>query len=797
MKSFGSITAKSNCIQLHRFVRLGDKADSQVFTFIVPSQLTRGFINTAQSKEFPYGGQSWQLQLCLQHDDVQAKITDESVANGCESPRAMGQKTYLNVGLTLCGGLAGMYCKLEMIRYTILNRESIHYNRTHEERHVAFTADNPTRWKQGWIGADRLASEHFYFDDWTWLVEVELQGASTAYEELFTLPKNGQKDAASGLRLESASFTYAGSDWNVSLNWPPVDSKKHSITAFMRQARGASETSNNSLCPRVKLQRHSRTNHWCRVRYKATLIWGSVGEASFGPVDHLITADNGATTVGCEIGDPKWFAAGPLPAKQRVKIIVEMLAAAPVSRIDLIPIAPQGGKNFARCKDPDGHEWMVLSDILGTLVRLRFFPVVEIYHYESQAESSGGSICGGPLKDNSSSQIPDRPCELRCVAWNVHLIPHDTSRGVVKALNSPYVSYVPTFRCYMGSSAAGRRASEDLSADSQQMMIHPDEVTEVALDLPVEKVIDKTSGYIRPNDNAMTIRIEWLQSQRLYQSNYNVYDDLVHTQKKQLARELRALQLENYALEKQLYMSNAPSSAELNVPDQQGTTLSQSMKHLSLSSPPSSPELSLAPQKPMSKRLAVTAGRRLPNASHLVSPPKGGFLSANTNLTVRRHSSSIGGTIESQGRPRRSLPNPGVPGSSGGGGSGNGSGGSGSGVNWKHQKRCIGGDEDLSEGYKSREDSPVQYLSRVGVHEGNSSSATNVSTLSWGQQSGRLSTGQRQQLRPHTATSATSPVHLQGHNSHSSLTPTLVFSLSSEDSACGGADGDASGNEAM
>ncbi|KAL5961348.1 hypothetical protein TSMEX_010935 [Taenia solium] len=288
----------------------------------------------------------------------------------------------------------------------------------------------------------------------------------------------------------------------------------------------------------------------------------------------------------------------------------------------------------------------------------------------------------------------------------------------------------------------------------------------------------------------MTIRIEWLQSQRLYQSNYNVYDDLVQTQKKQLARELRALQLENYALEKQLYMSNAPSSVELNVPEQHGSTLSQSMKHLNLSSPPSSPELPLAPQKPISKQFSVAAGRRLPRASHLTSPPKGSFLSANTNLNVRRHSSSLGGSVESQGRPRRSLPNPGVPSSSGGGGNGGG-------MSWKHQKRCIGGDEDLSEGYKSREDSPVQHPPQMAINKGSSGSVTNMSTLSWGQQSGRLSTSQRQQLRPHTAASATSLVHPQGHNGHSSLTPTLVFSLSSEDSVSGGLGGDASGNEAM
>lgn len=485
MKSFGPVASKSNCIQLHRFVRLGDKADSQVFTFIVPSQLTRGFINAAQSKEFPYGGQSWQLQLCLQREDVTSKTGEEAVVNGGDCQRPNVQKTRLNVGLTLCGGLAGMRCKLETIRYTILNRESVQRNRIHEERQVSFTADAPTRWKNGWIGTDRLAADHFYFDDWTWLIELELQSASTAYEECFILPKSGQKDAASGLHLESASFTYAGSDWNVSLNWPPVNNKKNSITTFMRSPKGSSETSCSSVCPRVRLQRHSKINHWCRVRYKVTLIWGSLGESSFGPVDHLITADNGATTAGCEIGDPKWFTAGPLPAKHRIRIIVEMLAAAPVSRIDLIPIAPQGGKNFARCKDPDGHDWMVLSDILGTLVRLRFFPVVEIHHYGSHSGNGAGSE---PNKDGSSLQISSRPCELRCVAWNVHLIPHETSRSVVKALNSPYVSYVPTFRCSVGNPDSGHRSAEDLSTDNQQMMIHPDEVTEVALDLPVEKV---------------------------------------------------------------------------------------------------------------------------------------------------------------------------------------------------------------------------------------------------------------------------------------------------------------------
>nr|CDS25338.1 conserved hypothetical protein [Hymenolepis microstoma] len=792
MKSFGSVAAKSNSIQLHRFVRLGDKADSQVFTFIVPSQLTRRFINTAQSKEFPYGGQSWQLQLCLQQEDSSSKSSDEGATNGNEIQKSTGPKRTLSVGLGLCGGLAGMYCQLELIRYTILNRESIHCNRTYEERHVAFTADDPLRWKHGWVSIDRLSTEHFYFDDWTWLIEVELQGATTTYEECFTHPKLTPRDTADGYRFESASFTFSGSDWNVTLSWPTVDNKKHSIASFMRPVKGISESSGSTGCPIMKLQRHSRTNHWCRVRYKATLVWGALGEASFGPVDHLITADNGATTAGCEIGDTKWFSAGQIPPKQRIKIIIEMIAAAPVSRIDLIPIAPQGGKNFARCKDPDGHDWMVLSDIFGTLVRLRFFPVVEIHHFSDQTSSNGGYA-----KDGSLSQMPDRPCELRCVAWNVHLIPHESSRGVVKALSSPYVSYVPTFRCSVSGSDYNRRASADLSADNQQMMIHPDEVTEVALDLPVEKVIDKSSGYIRPTDNAMTIRIEWLQSQRLYQSNYNVYDDLVYTQKKQLARELRALQLENYELEKQLYMSNAPNSIELNVPELQASALSQSLKQLSSnSSPSSSPELSSTTQKSSnSKRASNTGvGRRLPDASNLTSPKNGGFLTANNNMNVRRHSSTFMGGMETQGRPRRSLPSPGIQNNSAAGGSGSGS-GSGCGTSWRNQKRCVG-DEDFSEGYKSREDSPVQQLLNVSANGGSTGNVTNMSSPIRNQPYGmrRNRDRQTQQLRPHTATSATSLAHPGNKDQpQRSLTPTLVFSLSSEDSVSGSGGGNISG----
>ncbi|VDL57973.1 unnamed protein product [Hymenolepis diminuta] len=261
-----------------------------------------------------------------------------------------------------------------------------------------------------------------------------------------------------------------------------------------------------------------------------------------------------------------------------------------------------------------------------------------------------------------------------------------------------------------------------------------------------------------------------------------------------LRRELRALQLENYELEKQLYMSNAPSSIDLNVPVVQASALSQSLKQLSSnSSAPSSPELSSTTRKSSStKRTSnVAVCRRLPDASNLTSPPKsGGFLSAANNLNVRRHSSTFMGGLEAQGRPRRSLPSPGVPNNSAVGGSGSGS-GSGCGTSWRNQKRCVG-DEEFSEGYKSREDSPIQQLLHVGANGGSTGNVTNMSSPTRSQPYGRRTNRDRQaqQLRPHIATSATSLAHPGNRDQRQrSLTPTLVFSLSSEDSVSGSGGG--------
>ncbi|BHF75446.1 hypothetical protein SprV_0501854200 [Sparganum proliferum] len=640
MKSSIATLNKANCLPLHRFVRLGGRSDAQVFTFIVSSQITRGFVKSAQSKEFSYGGQQWQLQISStpEASGFQNPTDASEGSDAISTSTPPLQSRPLSVGLALCGSLAGMRCELETIRFTILNRESFMMNKSHEEKSFLFTCDRPLVWKFEWLQVDSLAPNHFLFDDWTWLLEVELQGASTLYEEVLTIPKTA-RELSRCLVLESASFAYACSDWSVTLEWLTSDFKKHSVSTLVRAKP------EGGACPRLKLHRHSSTNHWCRVRYFAVLEWGSLGESSLGPVDELITSENGATTAGKEIGEPKWFSAVQQNnfAKQRVKIVVQMLAAAPVSRIDLIPIAPQGGRNVARCKDPDGRDWVIVSDILGTLVRLRFFPTMKIHHHDN------GSTTG--------QNFDNRQPELRCVSWNVHLIPFDANRSVVKALSSPYISYVPLFRCLING-VDGQAG--DLSTNDKQTTIHPCEFTEVALDLPVEKICDANAGYIRPADNAMTIRIEWLPSVTLCSGNYGVYDDLFQTQKKQLALELKTLQMENYALERQLYMNCQPASNNTNSnPRRAEATPPASPQPRSVSSPETH-RLSVHGRhqvfaSPQRNRQHQSQKESLHRSSvHLLNPSQ---ISAAGKPVNRRYSSYLELT-EDQGRFRRSLPMP-------------------------------------------------------------------------------------------------------------------------------------------
>ncbi|VDP65853.1 unnamed protein product [Echinostoma caproni] len=471
---------KSPVLQLHRVVRVGDKLDTHVFTFILPPQLTRGFLQSAQSKEFVYGGQKWQIRLEYYSDplDLQSRRGSYVVHY---------QKQPLGVVLQSCSVTNGIKIGLDYARFTILHQEHFNRNLVREEIGSQFIQVQPFVKVPRWIESGFLSKEHYLFDDWSAIMEVELRGAVTVYEEQLRVPRDS-KEAMRCRSLESTSFPFAYADWSLSIEW-----------------RGSGEHSNNSerdIRPTLSMQRHGRTKHWTRVRFRAIITWHDLGTVKTGVMDQLLAPESGACTNPVPFGDRRWFSSsgGPvLNPKSRIVIRIEFHMAVPISRVDLIPTEPQGGKNCSRVSDPLGFDWIVMSDILGSLVKLRVFPDPE--------------NLVTPRKEDSESVV-----STRLASFNIQLIPYDNSMNIVRSAKPFYTCTVPL----IGKSTTDNRLEcGDICSD-------------IALQLDVEKVCSSEFGYSRPADNAITLRIEWLNLAVINRTEHSAFDDLESLQRYQM-----------------------------------------------------------------------------------------------------------------------------------------------------------------------------------------------------------------------------------------------------------------------
>ncbi|CAH8636349.1 unnamed protein product [Heterobilharzia americana] len=424
MRPHSNTANKVPGLQLHRVIRLGDKYDSQVLTFIVPSQLTRGFLQSVQSRDFYYGGHRWFIRMEYYKEPNEHGIGKE------DSHFVQYRKQPLGVSIHLCSVSSGMTCRLKSVKFTIPHQEFYTQNLVQELEDIQFRCSNISHKISTWIESGLLTNERYLFDDSTCILEVELQDVLTTYEEQLRVPRDS-KEAVRCKSLESTTFSFAGDDWSLIIDW--------SISPDKSRMQHKDDSR-----PRLFIQRHSSPKHWTRLRY---------------------------------------------------------------GRVDLIPTAPQGGRNCARVEDPNGVDWIIMSDILGTYIRLKLF-----------------------LPNESSVKYNDSESnmEVRSTAWSVQLIPYDTSLNIVKSMSPFYVIYTP-------ASTSGQTTVPLNSKSPCQ---------EVVLPLDVEKVCSSNFGYSRPNDNAITLRIEWLYSHVLCRGDYQNYDELVAMQRYNLIKDINIKVLE-------------------------------------------------------------------------------------------------------------------------------------------------------------------------------------------------------------------------------------------------------------
>ncbi|KAL4234825.1 hypothetical protein ACF0H5_006466 [Mactra antiquata] len=234
--------------KLHRFIKLNDRFDSQVFTFLLPAKLVTEKNPETYTKDVVYGYHKWT-----------AIFTRTDVHLGC----------YLKL-LTCCDG---MQCQIDF-SYTLVNREHFTRNETFIEKGIMFTSESTQHGRKNFVALGEMVERDFSQASGEFLIELEMRKINCSFECYVRLPRETPNSRYSDdSKLESSYFTYGLCDWSISLT--PNDGSVQHDEHFTLQ-----------------LHRHTSFDHICNVRYYVTI--GENGAFQSEELDQLVdTTGNG------------------------------------------------------------------------------------------------------------------------------------------------------------------------------------------------------------------------------------------------------------------------------------------------------------------------------------------------------------------------------------------------------------------------------------------------------------------------------------------------------------------------
>ena len=310
--------------QLHRFVKLHDRFDTQIFTFILPSSLVKDASPDVYSRDFIYGYHKWNISFVRGDKHVSSYITLKNLADG-------------------------MICSVDY-SFTVLNKEHFTKNESFFERGSEFTIDQCSHGRKTFIGISDLVKRNFAFENGEFLVELELRNMRTTFEQTIHLPRESKDQLAHNYvtdytKMESTYFTFGNMDWNVSL-FPTGDNE---------------ETEGN---PVVHLVRQTSFSHFCKVRYSVSVGYGDRGLDS-GTLEQFL--DDTGYGEGYIL--PHRLTA--YAHKGRLRVRVDLYSVSAISQVKIQAL--NLGKNQAHCYDRDKQAWMIDSEVDAQFLTLRLF----------------------------------------------------------------------------------------------------------------------------------------------------------------------------------------------------------------------------------------------------------------------------------------------------------------------------------------------------------------------------------------------------------------------------------------
>lgn len=177
--------------RLFRIIKLHDRFDTSVFTFVLPNRILREFSPDMYAKDFVYGYQKWTVSF-VKNDH------------------------HLGAFLKLQTPSTSMACKLDY-SFTMLNHEHFTKNESFIEKDSVFNQESDTKGRKSFVSLSDLATRSFIHENGEFLVELELRNIVSTLECMLHIPKESQSKYIEGGRMESPYFSFGLFDWSLSL----------------------------------------------------------------------------------------------------------------------------------------------------------------------------------------------------------------------------------------------------------------------------------------------------------------------------------------------------------------------------------------------------------------------------------------------------------------------------------------------------------------------------------------------------------------------------------------------------
>ncbi|XP_067948446.1 uncharacterized protein [Watersipora subatra] len=384
--------------KLHRLVKLDDRQNTHVYTFILPINIGTDTAKEIISSEFLCGHQKWNIKLTKQE-----------------------KESHIGAYLTLKNPTPGLFVTADF-GFSMLNRGHYTANESFMDTGKVFSKQQPTQGRKSFISSSDVKNPKrgFIMAKEQLFVEVTLCNIRSHFEYQLQLPmteKDKAKFPLNDIRLETGIFPFGAMEWNINLR---INERNPT------DVRGGST---------VTLKRLSNYDHYCKFNYRIHV--GTIEPTPISPVKV-------PTSTASSQSHPK-----ALPNHLQQKVITSPEMSSLFTNADT-PDKVVLPTNIYKVASPKGVITIKIECYQVVSLSLLTIPMdknrhkamkcydrdKQVWHFEAHMKSERLKFY---IFYGDIATIP-RNC-IRMMTIGVSVLPAYGNQKLVNAVNSPYTRY--------------------------------------------------------------------------------------------------------------------------------------------------------------------------------------------------------------------------------------------------------------------------------------------------------------------------------------------------------------------